>query len=69
MSWVSRTFLQVLREWREKRFTGMALVHIQNGKPKLVQYGHPNEIQIAHDEPLERKDLTAGQKPGHSPTR
>jgi len=57
MAFLQRSLLQVLREWKSKRFTGMALIHVHNGVPKIVEYGRPVQIQIEHDEPLEKREI------------
>ena len=56
--YATRSLYELLAEWRRSRFTGMALVHVRGGVPRVVEFGRPNRIELQHEEPLSRTDLS-----------
>lgn len=56
-----RTIQEILAHWKATKFTGVAILNVGLGVVGSVEYGRPSRVQINHDVPLEKSDLTEGK--------
>ena len=66
--YVSRSIYELLAEWKRSHFTGMALVHVRGGVPRVVEFGRPNRVELQLEEPLVRTSLAPAVVPISTPT-
>lgn len=59
----TRSLYELLAEWRRSHFTGMVLLHVRGGVPRVAEFGRPNRVELQLDSPLSRTDLVPAAVP------